>query len=494
MAYQKQQQYKPDILEFHEADLIRELKSTYEATALTLIAVIIRDSSTFQDYSDQFNSARFLESTYLPVSKIIESEMARSGYINRFFIIRKLGEAETTILGNKFNHWDKISSAISDPNNAEISIPDALEWFRFAHENYIEAMASCRTLSWLRHHDASDTEAMRRSFRIENGVIDVDEAETSDFAPMIENKLKGIEPVYDVRFFSNVAYGTGLLRYLKPNQFVVFAGRPGMGKTTFVLNQVDYLAKRGVKTAFFSLEMSLDLIKMFLMQIRLGVDRDEDWSRYGAERKKQITEFTKVLDSDYPCSIHDNCYTLTAIINKSRRLVAEGAKLIVVDYLQIVSHKTGNSSGNREQEVAAISRELKKLSGQIGVPVIALSQLSRASEIRSNRMPMMSDLRESGAIEQDADIIGFIHRPGYYEADKTTSEYQEIKDVALFNIAKHRGGKLGIIKMHSDQIRGFSDSPSDFFDDRQPAQNIPSLPPPTDFSEMRRMNEEDIPF
>lgn len=229
---------------------------------------------------------------------------------------------------------------------------------------------------------------------------------------------------------------------LQKSDLIILAARPAMGKTAFALNIAQNVALRAKEpVAIFSLEMS----KEQLMQRLLCSEAEIDNSRVktGNMQTNDWQKITEAMDlfTDAPLYIDDTPgATLVDIRAKCRRLVNEHKKLglIVIDYLQLM--EGSKSQDDRYQQISSISRGLKALARELNVPVIALSQLSRAIEQRKDRKPMLSDLRESGAIEQDADIVVFIHRDEYYEP-----EVVEHKGKAKIIIAKHRNGSVGDI-------------------------------------------------
>ena len=230
---------------------------------------------------------------------------------------------------------------------------------------------------------------------------------------------------------------------LQPSDLILVAARPSMGKTAFTLNIAQNVGVRQHKTvAFFFLEMSQEqLVQRLLCQIahidsqklRTGqLNSDEEWTR-----------LTDACDKLYesPIYIDDTPgISVAEMRSKARRLKSEhGLDLIIVDYLQLMQ---GRNAESRQQEISEISRSLKALARELKVPLIALSQLSRSVESRQDKRPMLSDLRESGALEQDADIVSFLYREDYY--DKET-ENQHITEVIL---AKHRNGPVGSVKLY----------------------------------------------
>lgn len=226
---------------------------------------------------------------------------------------------------------------------------------------------------------------------------------------------------------------------LHSSDLIIIAGRPGVGKTGFALSVVRNAAARfGAASAIFSLEMSTEQLVQRLLCMEAAVDSQRIRTGFIDEFEwRRISEAFGVL-SDAPIFIDDSAaISTTELRMKARRLKAEhDLKLLVVDYLQLMQ---GRGLENRVQEVSEISRSLKALARELDVPVIALSQLSRAVESRQDHRPVLSDLRESGSIEQDADIVMFIHREELYNPN---TDKKNIADIIL---AKHRNGPIGQI-------------------------------------------------
>ena len=240
--------------------------------------------------------------------------------------------------------------------------------------------------------------------------------------------------------FSELDYKTAGLH---GSDLILIAARPAMGKTAFALNIATHAALRGnTSVAVFSLEMSKEQLVNRIMcsesmvdsnKVRTGKIDDDDWVKL-AESIGPLSEANIFIDDTPGISIMD-------IRTKCRKLKMEkDIGLIVIDYLQLVQG-SNKRSGSREQEISEISRSLKILAKELNVPVVALSQLSRAAEQRPDHRPMLSDLRESGAIEQDADIVMFLYRDDYYNKES------EKKDIAEVIIAKHRGGSVGTVEL-----------------------------------------------
>lgn len=230
---------------------------------------------------------------------------------------------------------------------------------------------------------------------------------------------------------------------MQPSDLILVAARPSMGKTAFVLNMAQYMAFNQNQTvAIFSLEMSKEQLvnRLFSMEsrvdsqhLRTGKLSDTEWEKL-IESAGMIGRSNLIIDDTPGISISE-------LRSKCRKYKLEhDLKIIIIDYLQLMSG-SGRGSDSRQQEISDISRSLKALARELNVPVVALSQLSRAVEQRPDHRPMLSDLRESGAIEQDADVVMFIYRDDYYNKDT------DKKGIAEIIIAKQRNGPIGTVEL-----------------------------------------------
>ena len=294
----------------------------------------------------------------------------------------------------------------------------------------------------------------------------------------------------------------------QPSDLIIIAARPGMGKTALTLSMARNIAvTKQIPVAFFSLEMSsVQLITRLISaetglsseKLRTGKLADHEWQQLNVK----VTDLEKAplfIDDTPSLSIFD-------LRAKARRLSSQhGIKLIVVDYLQLMTAGINSKSGNREQEISTISRNLKALAKELNIPVIALSQLSRAVETRGGtKRPMLSDLRESGAIEQDADIVSFIYRPEYYNIDEwDDDERSPSQGQAEFIVAKHRNGGLDNIRLkflgHLGKFEDLDsfDSPFEFQSKMNPNDNAidpSSLPSPDTAFGSFNETDDDSPF
>ena len=288
--------------------------------------------------------------------------------------------------------------------------------------------------------------------QIEKQVFDLvqnsGKGEMEHIRDIVIHSLEGIEAAAKNKgSVTGVATGFYDLDYktagLQPSDLILVAARPSMGKTAFVLNIAEYVAiKTRIPTAIFSLEMSkTQLVNRMLamnakvdsQSIRIGDLKDEDWAKV-MESARLIGESPLMIDDTPAISISE-------LRSKCRKMKLEqNLGLVIIDYLQLMS---GNkrSAESRQQEISEISRSLKALAREIHCPVIALSQLSRAVEQRPDKRPMLSDLRESGAIEQDADVVMFLYRDDYYHRDSEDAGVSEVI------IGKQRNGPTGTVKL-----------------------------------------------
>ena len=240
-----------------------------------------------------------------------------------------------------------------------------------------------------------------------------------------------------------------LLNGLHGSDLMILAARPGVGKTSFAMNIVEAVASQGYSCAVFSLEMGKEQLVQRMMCSVAGVHMEN-----ALKGKMNKTEWLKISKAREVLS-NENIYiddssliTPEEVLSKCRRLKKKnGLDLVMIDYIQLMTPGKRKDSENRQQEISDISRNLKILAKELNVPVLALSQLSRAVEARKGR-PQLADLRESGAIEQDADIVMFIHRPDKNATEKEREEGKVQENVAEIIIEKHRNGPQGIVKLY----------------------------------------------
>ncbi len=299
--------------------------------------------------------------------------------------------------------------------------------------------------------DADDMEGILND--VEKNIFQISQKRnTGDFVPIdkvVMNALDRIEMASKMKGnvtgnatgFIDLDYNTA---GFQPSDLILIAARPAMGKTAFVLNIAEYMAFHDNKcVAMFSLEMSKEQFVNRLLSMESHVDSqhirtgnlsDLEWENL--IESAGVVGASKLIIDDTPS------ISIQELRSKCRKYKMEyDLQVIIIDYLQLMTGGTGRSSESRQQEISEISRSLKALARELNVPVIALSQLSRAVEQRPDHRPMLSDLRESGAIEQDADVVMFIYRDDYYNKDT------EKKGIAEIIIAKQRHGPIGTVEL-----------------------------------------------
>ena len=273
---------------------------------------------------------------------------------------------------------------------------------------------------------------------------------TGDFVPIKQVVLNALDKIEKASKNKGTVTGipTGFIDLdyktsgFQPSDLILIAARPSMGKTAFVLNVAQHMAfKEGKTVAIFSLEMSKEQLvnRLFSLEskvdsqaLRTGNLTDEDWAKL-IEGAAVVGKSNLIIDDTPGISIAE-------LRSKCRKLKLEhDLGIIIIDYLQLMSG--GKHSESRQQEISEISRSLKAVARELNVPVVALSQLSRAVEQRPDHRPMLSDLRESGAIEQDADVVMFLYRDDYYNKDT------DKKNIAEVIIAKQRNGPIGTVEL-----------------------------------------------
>ena len=274
---------------------------------------------------------------------------------------------------------------------------------------------------------------------------------SGDFVPIRQVALNVLENIEKASKTKETVTGvpTGFIDLdyktsgFQPSDLILIAARPSMGKTAFVLNVVDHITvRRGIPCMVFSLEMSKEQLvnRMLSMEssvdsqkLRTGTLTDSDWD--AVVEGVGVIGGSKLIIDDTPG------ISITELRSKCRKAKLEhGIGMVIIDYLQLMTG-SGRGSDSRQQEISEISRSLKALARELQAPVVALSQLSRACETRTDHRPMLSDLRESGAIEQDADVVMFIYRDEYYNKDSEKKRQAEII------IAKQRNGPIGTVDL-----------------------------------------------
>lgn len=332
---------------------------------------------------------------------------------------------------------------------------------KYVQRELIRASTEIQKRSYDESMDVTDLidSAESEIFKVAEGHIKRDVQKSKDILAKTLNIIEEAKKMEGT--FSGVQTGFTQLDRLtlgwQPSDLIIVAARPSMGKTAFVLSMARNITVDFEKAvAFFSLEMSSTQLMMRLIVTESGLSSSDIRSgRINSEQWKELEKATKPLGMA-PLFIDDTpALSIFEFRSKARRLKKQyDIQLIIIDYLQLMTG-TAETKGNREQEVASISRSLKAIAKELNIPIIALSQLNRSVESRSgSKRPQLSDLRESGAIEQDADIVAFIHRPEYYGMNFDENN-MPTAGMAEIIVAKHRNGETKTVhlKFRKEQAR-----------------------------------------
>ncbi|NPA27157.1 MAG: replicative DNA helicase [Chloroflexi bacterium] len=314
------------------------------------------------------------------------------------------------------------------------------------------------------------------------------EKELVPLEKVLEDLVKDLERRAEQQDLGGIPTGFAkldqLLKGLQRSDLIIVAGRPGMGKTAFLISLARHAAQQHKRVALFSLEMSNEQVAQRLLSQETGISasRFREPYRLTSDEWGLLVEAVERL-SALPIYLDDTpVLTPTQLRVKCRRLQhLYGLDIIFVDYLQLMH--SGRRSESRVQEVSYISRSLKQLARDLNIPVVAAAQLSRAVEHRQDKKPMLADLRESGALEQDADVVMFLYRPGVYAREEEKPPPDE-PDLTKVIVAKHRNGPVGEVDLlFIPTLAYFRDAPerAEFSLDEAPRPVSVPPPPPQDF-------------
>ncbi len=421
--------------------LSRQLPNSAEAEQ-AIIGCLLMNPSSVPMAIEALNSDDFFQPINRRIFETIHSMFTNSQPIDAVTLLEKINFDDYA--DKEMNKLYILQVMEITPSSA--NLPEYIEIIRDKAmlRSIIESMSEITDMAFNSTESASDISeiAEQKVYSIRHGreikglthikKIIAELYETLDELAQSDDSIPGIE----TGFTDLDQFITGLNK----SDLILVAARPGMGKTSFALNVALNAAKRSDKNvAVFQLEMSKSqLASRFLSnealidsrKLKTGDLDDDDWGKIA--RASSVLAKSKIYIDDNPS------ITVAEIKAKCRRMGDE-LGLIIIDYLQLMH--SGKRSDNRVNEVSEISRSLKIMAKELNVPVVCLSQLSRASELRSDKRPMLSDLRESGAIEQDADIVIFLYRDDYYNPE--TDE----KNVAEVIVSKNRHGSVGTIKL-----------------------------------------------
>jgi replicative DNA helicase len=452
-----------------------------------LLANLINDNLAFEHVSDFLKPEHFsdpiLGKIYKAITTLIERGQIVDAVTLRDFFIR---DDELSNIGG-IDFLAQLASAV-------ISIGNTRDYAKLIYELHLR-----RQLIHLGHHIVDKANQANYDHPPTQQIEDAEQflydlttkgnfdRNFTDFSKALANSIEIADKAYK-RESKIVGVTSGLSKLdlwlggLHPSDLIIIAGRPSMGKTALVTN-IAFNAckatlrrqKEGAVTAFFSLEMSAEQLATRILSSESGVISDKI-------RRGELTDpdFNKFYDvarelATLPLYIDDTpALTMSALRTRARRLKRkENLGLIVIDYLQLIQSANSRRHDNRVQELSEITRGLKALAKELNVPVIACSQLSRAVESRDDKRPQLADLRESGSIEQDADVVMFIYRQAYYEQrkepERDTDKHREwqarvakINNIADLIIAKQRHGPVGTLSLYYDiQLTKFRDLAKD---------------------------------
>jgi len=427
--------------------MARVMPSNKEAE-MSVLGVTFIDNSLVDKICEEVNSDMFFDEKNKFLFEAIE-ELHKNGIpIDAGMIKEELDKKKRLNLVGGIEYISEVIDSVYTTANLSYYIDILKE--NATRRNLINAATEIVT-------DAYDEENVTTVLdNAERNILNVVKVRTvKDFVPIHEILRRAQQKLEELAKSKKLITGleTGFYDFDKittgfqPGELIILAARPGMGKTALALNMATYAATTTEKAvAIFNLEMPAEQLVNRIISAQGGIDayklqtgqmQERDWKRYN-EAMNGLAETNLFIEDN-------SGVTVSEIKAKCRRLanMPKGLGLVVIDYLQLVT--TGNRRiESRQVEVSEISRSLKTMALELGVPVIALSQLSRSAEKRESNIPMLADLRESGSIEQDADMVLFINRKDYYEAKKDQRE--KIVPAELV-IAKHRKGSLGTIDL-----------------------------------------------
>lgn len=428
-----------------EALIKRVLPNSIEAEQAVIGAMLI-DKDAILTSSEIISGADFYQSAYGVLFDSIVELFNEGKPVDLVTLQERLKEKDVPAEVSSLEYVRDLVTAV--PTSANVKYYAEIVWEKAIMRRMIKLNEEIENMCYLGKEplEAVLDITEKKVFEL------VQKRNTGDYVPIKQVVLNALEQIEKASRTSGSVTGipTGFLDLdykmsgLQPSDLLIVAARPAMGKTAFVLNIAQHISFKENKTvAMFSLEMSKEQLvgRLFSLEaqvdshaLRTGNLKDNDWEKL-IESAGIIGKSNLIIDDTPGISISE-------LRSKCRKYKLEhGLDVIIIDYLQLMTGRVGSRSESRQQEISEISRSLKGLARELNVPVIALSQLGRAVEQRPDHRPMLSDLRESGAIEQDADAVMFIYREDYYKPDT------ELKNVAEIIIAKHRHGSTGTVNL-----------------------------------------------
>jgi len=418
----------------------RELPYNLEAEQGVLGSLII-DPDVYDLIADRLHAEDFYRDSHRNIYAVV-AELADKGIPSDYITLCDELERQNKLHSEITPGY--ISSLINGvPTSGNVEYYADLVARAALNRRIIHASGRIAALAYAQQDDA-----LEESEKLLFAVAPHSHRDFSTAGQVVDDVLSDLDALYrQERSLVGVPTGfVGIDHYLggmQRSDLLIVAGRPGMGKSSYMLSIAYHAAIReNLRVAIFSLEMSKKQLMQRLLsydthvdlyRLRNGHIQDHEWDLLMASRERLHTDRMHIDDT--------GGITLAELRAKARRLHAQqGLDLLIVDYLQLMHADSHHRNGNREQEVAQISTGLKELAKELDIPVMALAQLSRAVESRATKVPQLSDLRESGAIENDADVIQFLYRPGYYDPEASQGQADII-------IAKHRNGPVGTVSL-----------------------------------------------
>lgn len=394
---------------------------------LNLAEDMLRDDDFYWDKHRRiFKAIKMLSNKNMTVDLItLLNELKVNGRLDKCGGVTYITEISTgTLFGSKVESYIKIIKDKADRRNLILAGRDLMT--KSYEDNDVESIVS----------EAEDSLYKVINSKESGDILDIGQAVDKALSRIEANYSNGGRILGKTTGFSEI---DNTISGLNKGDFIVVAARPSMGKTAFALNIGQY-ASKSASVGIFSLEMTTEQLMERLIAARCLVDFSNiKTGRLSDDEFAKISKGTSDL-ARRKIFIDDKSTSLSDIKAKCRNLkVKEGLDVVIIDYLQLI--ELTDKSNSREQEIAKISRELKKLAKKLEITIVALSQLSRAPEQRADHRPILSDLRESGAIEQDADIIFMLYRDAYYNKES------EEKNIAEVIINKNRNGETKTIKL-----------------------------------------------
>ncbi|MDR0543756.1 MAG: replicative DNA helicase [Odoribacteraceae bacterium] len=414
-----------------------------------VLAALMLEKDAYIMVSDLVKPECFYKEAHQKIYRAVQSLSINNEPVDLLTVseeLKRTGDLESV---GGYYHLSQLTSRVASAVHIEFHARIIVQ--KYIQRELIRASTEIQSRAYDDATDVADLVDMAQKmvFEIAEGSV---KKETTPINVLIEQAVKNIEEIGKRGGISGIPSGfdalDGVTSGWQPSDLVIIAARPSMGKTAFVLSMARSMAvEHNVPVAIFSLEMSsLQLVnRLIASETEISSEKLRNGALSTAEWQQLHAKITGLLKA--PIYVDDTpALSIFELRAKCRRLQQRyGIKVLVIDYLQLMTAGS-DMRGNREQEVSMISRQLKIIAKELNIPVIALSQLNRLLEQRENKRPMLSDLRESGAIEQDADMVLFIHRPEKV-GRMFDDEGNSLRGIAELLIAKHRNGAVGEVTL-----------------------------------------------